>query len=127
MNDLKNLSILIVDDEPLIREILEFEIQNLGGTTTLAENGVIAFELIQKNKFDVVISDVTMPGGDGIKLAELISKLSEPKPVVFLCSGFGDNTVEKAKELGVSEIFAKPFDREYMAKAIQKAIATKTT
>ena len=123
MNELTNLTILVVDDEPLIREILEFEIQSFGAKTLQAENSTTAINLIQKNKIDVVISDVTMPGGGGLELAEALFHMKCPKPLLFLCSGFGDNTAHRALELGVSEIFPKPFDREMMLSSIQKALA----
>ena len=67
---LLNVSILLVDDEVDLREIISEEFTSAGALVTCAENGRKAFEVLQKNKFDIVFSDVRMTGGDGIELIQ---------------------------------------------------------
>jgi two-component system response regulator ResD len=102
--------ILIVDDEPMIREILKEAFEIAKFTVHEAKNGREAFKLVQEIQYNCVLSDVRMPGGDGIELAKNICELIGPKPKVFLVTGFIDMTTLKAKEWGVIKIFEKPFD-----------------
>ena len=77
----KSYKILVVDDEPDLRELLADEFEYAGHKPFLASNGKEAYDLCTNEEFDAVISDVRMPGGDGIELLEDIetdgSELSE--------------------------------------------------
>jgi YesN/AraC family two-component response regulator len=102
--------VLIVDDEPMIREIFK-EIFSMESFDVIeAQNGREAFGKIKQQHFDCVVSDVRMPGGDGFELAMNIRSHTGHKPKIFFVSGFSDVTIEKAKEANVIKIFAKPFD-----------------
>jgi len=124
MKLLEGFKVLVVDDDEMLREMIAYVFKRNGAHVLEAENGTTAFDLVQKNNFDVVFSDVRMPGGDGIELAENISKLSGKRPLVFICTGFSDLTPEKAKELSVSEIFEKPFDHSLMIEKIAVYLKT---
>lgn len=102
--------ILIVDDEPMIREIFKEAFEAIGFVVYEAQNGREAFRLIQQNPCDCVLSDVRMPGGDGVELAKNIHHLAGPKPKIFLVTGFSDLNTQKATEWGVEKVFDKPFD-----------------
>lgn len=105
-----NIKILIVDDEELIREILSEAFTLYGGSVDLAESGFDAIAKIQKNSYDLVITDIRMPNGDGIFLLESIKKLTSPRPKLFVCSAYNDLSEEKIKDLGILKIFTKPFE-----------------
>jgi CheY-like chemotaxis protein len=110
--------ILIVDDEPMLREILKEAFETANFAVHEAENGCEAFRLVREIQFDCVLSDIQMPGGDGKALAKNIHELPGPKPKVFLVTGFNDLTPQKAKELGVIKIFDKPFDFKAVLAAV---------
>ncbi|MBS1968915.1 MAG: response regulator [Bdellovibrionales bacterium] len=101
--------ILIVDDEPMIREIFKEAFEAVGFIAHDAQNGRAAFQSIMNESYDCVLSDVRMPGGDGVELAKNIFHMSGPKPQVFLVTGFSDVNTQKAIEWGVQKIFDKPF------------------
>ena len=85
----KSLKILIVDDEPLLREVLGLHLNGLGHQVVFeASNGVEAFDIFRFNSgmIDLVITDRDMIGGNGVKLIEDIKGLSPTTPVI-LCSG----------------------------------------
>ncbi len=123
MKALDKISILVVDDEEALREILIEELTYHGATVVGADNGTLAFELLKKQTYDVVISDVRMPGGDGINLLKDIDRALFPKPKIFLCTGFSDLSELNAKNLGVLEVFPKPFDMEKMVQSVFKALS----
>ena len=108
MSALDGKKLLIVDDEPDLREMLEFEFEMSGASVTTAANGREAFEKVKSGNFDLVISDIRMPGGDGVELIQRMQRDSVKTPLIFI-SGFADIQVDEAYELGASGYFAKPF------------------
>jgi YesN/AraC family two-component response regulator len=123
MKTLDKKFILIVDDEELIREILIEELTFYGANVISAENGTVAFELIQKNKFDAVITDVRMPNGNGLVLIKNINSKIQDKPKIFICSGYNDISETEIQSLNVSYTFNKPFEREDFIAIISKNLA----
>ncbi|WP_413289314.1 response regulator [Bdellovibrio sp. HCB337] len=114
--------ILIVDDEPMIRELLKEAFESIGFTVHEAENGREAFRLVREIPFECVLSDLRMPGGDGIELANEIHKAPGPKPKMFLMTGYSDITLQKAQALGVLKIFEKPFNFKDLLQEVSKAV-----
>ena len=114
--------ILVVDDEPMLREILKDFLEMGSYKVEEAHNGHEAFKMIGQSSFDCVISDVRMPNGDGTELAKNIFNMQGAKPKVFLATGFSDISDEQAKSLGVEKVLHKPFDYNELLNAIRKAI-----
>ncbi|MCK5350367.1 MAG: response regulator, partial [Desulfobacula sp.] len=83
------VSILIVDDEEDIRDVLEIALKDIGYTVFLAENGKKAFELFKLKRPDIVITDIKMPVMDGIELLRQIKRES-PETEVLMITGHGD-------------------------------------
>lgn len=101
---------LVVDDDEMLREVIRDILAFEGAQVTEAENGAVAFSLVQSIQFDVVVSDVRMPGGDGIALAKNISELQGKKPLVFICSGFNDLSPNQIRNFQIIKVFDKPFE-----------------
>ncbi len=119
MNRLNKKRILVVDDEELLREILIEELSYYGADVVGAENGTVAFEMIKNQKFDAVITDVRMPGGNGIVLIRNInSYFSVGKPKLFICSGYNDITPLEIGTMNIAHSFSKPFDRDSFIKVV---------
>ena len=104
------IRVLIVDDEELIREILVDAFTQKGAKVDMAESGNEALTKVHNNKYDMVITDINMPNGDGISFLENIKKMPQPTPKLFVCSAYNDFTPARIKELGISKIFTKPID-----------------
>lgn len=121
-NPLEGKRILLVDDEDFLREVLCEIFNSHGAITRSAENGTIALDLLKSEKFDAVISDIRMPGGDGLSLAENINTQLDYQPKIFLCSGFNDIPPEKTNTLDVVEIFTKPFSVDKMIDSVSQAL-----
>lgn len=114
--------IMIVDDEPGIRESLKeyFEIQDL--STVITECGEEALKLLDSNQFDLILSDVRMPKGDGRFLLREVKKKNIFKPLFLLMSGFTDLTVEEAGNEGAAALFIKPFNPVQILETIKKLL-----
>ena len=119
-----NERILLVDDEQAIVDIGKKMLERLGYTVSIRTNGVEALELFknQPEKYDLVITDLTMPNMTGEKLARELLKIHSGIPVI-LCTGFSDQlTKEEAIEIGVKDFIMKPVAMNQMSKSIRKAL-----
>jgi CheY-like chemotaxis protein len=79
MKSLKDATVLVVDDEDELREIFVDEFRAIGAKVFEARQGVEALEILRREKIDVLLSDVRMPGGDGISLIRNIDKEIRPQ------------------------------------------------
>lgn len=114
--------ILVVDDEPMLCEILKDFLELDAYEVSEAHSGKEAFEMIAVDSFDCVISDVRMPDGDGAELAQKILNMHGKKPIVFLTTGFSDISDEYAKSLHVVEVLHKPFVYEELLSSVRKMV-----
>lgn len=118
--------ILIVDDEKLIRAgILKILSDAYGSDASLleAKNGLEALEICKSQFPNVMITDIRMPGMNGVELMEAVSAL-ERKPVMIVLSGYDDFSYAKAAiESGASSYILKPVDSQELLKAVDKALA----
>lgn len=71
------MKLLVVDDDPMIREVCRVMLNSLGHSVTLSKNGAEAMELFADNSFDLVLSDRMMPEVDGITLLNWIKSISD--------------------------------------------------
>jgi PAS domain S-box-containing protein len=116
--------ILFVDDEPILVELAEKMLSKLGYTVVTQSTSSEALELFQKgpDKYDLVITDMTMPVMTGDKMAQRIMEIRSDIPII-LCSGYSNHiSEEKAKKIGIREFVIKPLEMNELAKAIRKAL-----
>jgi len=115
-------NILIVDDERSMREVLEIFLKNEGYNVTTAGDGMTAIEAIQKDIFDLVITDLRMPNISGIDLLKTIKEIS-PDTVVVIITAFGttESAVE-AMKLGAFDYIQKPFRMDDIRLVVNNAI-----
>src|SRR3954462_11480253 len=101
-------SVLIVDDEEIIRELLQLHLANAGYDVCAAEDPVAAAHIILKRNSDLLIVDVEMPYMNGYEFVAALKADPETKsiPVVFLTTR--DDVVEHAKKLGAAAYLTKP-------------------
>ena len=112
----------IVEDEVDLREPLATEFESWGCEVFQAGDGKAAFELVQRHKIDAVVTDVRMPGGDGVELLAKIKDLNDAVPVVMLITGFADLSKEDAYDLGAECILAKPFSLDEILAAVRRIV-----
>ena len=115
-------TILIVDDEKNYPLILSAVLQEEGYETLTANSGTEALEILNHADVDMVLTDMKMPGMDGIELMEKI-KADHPHLPIIMMTAYG--TVEKAVEAmqkGAYNYILKPFDNERLIIFIKKAI-----
>jgi CheY-like chemotaxis protein len=112
--------ILVADDEPAVRGALKILLEIDQHTVTEAQDGVEAFDLVAKEKFDLVITDYEMPRMRGNELAARVKKLIASQPILMITAyaerlGSSDNPVDA--------ILSKPFDFEDLRRAIAQLLS----
>ncbi len=123
---LKGKKILVVDDEIDLREIISEDLELLGAEVFNAENGRSAFELAKVVHPDLIVSDVRMPGGDGIELLSRVKDLPQkPSPHVFLITGFADVSPEEATSMGARGMLSKPFNLKQLRDLVSETLSEK--
>jgi two-component system response regulator LytT len=121
------LTALIIDDEPLARQELQYLLERAGGVEVLAQgtNGIEAVELIREHKPDVVFLDVQMPGLDGFAVLKKLLDRKVPMPQVVFATAFNQYAV-RAFEVNAVDYLLKPFDRKRVMQTIEKAMARRS-
>lgn len=117
--------ILIVDDEPLIRDALAFKLTKDGYTVETAEDGEKAIEMVEGSTYDIIISDVMMPFVSGFELLKILKERGTEAPVLLLTSLNSENAVLKAFDLGADDFMTKPFSPNELSVRIKKLMAKK--
>ena len=119
--------ILIVDDEPSIRDLLRLSLEAADHEVLQAECGAAAIRILEEatEPIDLVITDILMPDGDGIELISNLRKRDDAPPVVAITGGglmLDYSSLSTAKSLGASAIMTKPFSCAELQETIQSLI-----
>lgn len=113
------LSVLLVEDNEQVREFAQHLLEDLDCRVLAATDAEEALRLLEKERFDLVFSDVIMPGLSGIELARLVHERHPALPVV-LASGYSEEVVKGGA--GQLEFVRKPYGRESLAAALSRAL-----
>jgi two-component system response regulator LytT len=118
------LTAVIIDDEPLGRQELQYLLEGAGGVQVLAQgsNGIEAVELIRSHHPDIVFLDVQMPGLDGFAVLKKLLDGKMPMPQVVFATAY-DRYAVRAFEVDAVDYLLKPFDKKRVMQTIEKARA----
>src|SRR4030067_336485 len=119
--------ILIVDDEPIIRDILIRKLTSSGYKPVAVENAFEAFDKMREKPFPVILSDIMMPGIDGIELIKKVRVLYPDTAVVMITAVSNANAAIEALKHGASDYLIKPFNLEEIVISIKNALEALST
>ena len=122
-------TILVVDDEKDLRELLQMDLEDQGYQVIVAEGGNPAFELVNGpngQKIDLIISDMRMPDGTGFELLQKLSELKSAPPIVLFLTGYADLSLEEAYHLGAQGILQKPWKSEELSEKVAQALTPRS-
>lgn len=117
---LSDLSILYVEDEDCIREMLRDVLKGDFKRFVIAKDGVEGLKKFKNSEFDIVITDIEMPNMDGMELAKEIKKISKETPVVLLTAYSEKERLFRAIDVGVNKYLVKPFTPDKLLDIICK-------
>ena len=113
---------LVIDDEQSMRDFLSIMLKKEGHDVVAAENGSDALKAVQTEIFDLVISDVKMPGLNGIDVLKTVKEVSPETVVVMITAYATAETAVEAMKLGAYDYITKPFKVDEIKLIIQKAL-----
>lgn len=117
-------TILAVDDSASIRQMVAFTLKGAGYEVIEAIDGQDALDKANTHRVNLVLTDINMPRMDGLKLLELLRKLSHYKtiPILMLTTESGDEMKAKGRAAGATGWLVKPFDPKRLLEVITKVI-----
>ena len=118
-------SILVVDDEPIMQEILGDFLREEGYSIDIAGSGEEGVELAQKSSYDCAIVDLMMPGIDGIETMQKLREIDTSLPVIVVTAFASVESAVEAMKRGAFEYITKPFKNDEVLVVLQKAIRTR--
>ncbi|OMI09055.1 two-component system response regulator [Bacillus swezeyi] len=121
-----NEKILIVDDQYGIRVLLNEVFNKEGYKTFQAANGIQALDIVKKQRPDLVLLDMKIPGMDGIEILKRMKVIDEEIRVIIM-TAYGElDMIQESKELGALTHFAKPFDIDEIREAVKTYLPIKS-
>ena len=115
------ITILVVDDDLMVRGVLEQLLARKGYAIKGVSSGREALDFIKNNPVDLVVTDIVMPEMSGFELLQVIKK-SFPEVGVIMMTGYGDAcSVKEALSLGADEYITKPFKGQEVSLIIERA------
>lgn len=115
--------ILIIDDEPDMLKLLSMILrEKTAYEITTTNNPVEAVELVKKGGFDLVISDLKMPGIDGMEIIDAVKSVDVDTPVIIITAFASVESATEAIQKGGFDFITKPFRKEQILFTIEKAL-----
>ncbi|MDX9739882.1 MAG: response regulator [Gammaproteobacteria bacterium] len=120
-------AILIVDDSPSMRRMVAFALTEAGHLVTEAEDGRKALALAERAAADLVVSDMNMPGMNGIELVGELRRLPAYRstPILMLTTETSDDMKGKARSAGASGWIVKPFDPDRLIGIVSRLLGNR--
>ena len=114
VDPLKNLQVLLVEDNEINQEIAVALLESMGANVRVANNGQESLDILAEESFDVVLMDIQMPVMDGLTATELIRKQGRPEirniPIIAMTAHVMQEDKDKSKQAGMNEHITKPID-----------------
>ena len=110
--------ILVVDDEPEVRQLMEHFLTECGYEVRIAENGRLALAALDTFMADVVLLDMHMPEMDGLETLKRLTARSPSLPVIMVTVNEDVETTTHLLQMGVADYVPKPFNLDYLEQAI---------
>ena len=114
--------ILVIDDEPVVRALLDILLSQKGYDVVLADGGWEGLELYRREHPDVVVLDLKMPELDGVTVLKHIRSIDLTQPVIILTGAATPETKQQVLELGVTEIVEKEFTLDLLGDALKRLL-----
>ncbi|OGF49494.1 MAG: hypothetical protein A2231_01720 [Candidatus Firestonebacteria bacterium RIFOXYA2_FULL_40_8] len=120
--EFKNNKILVVDDEPSIREILKSVLSASGYSVTLSHSAEDAYSKFSKDEFDLILSDNNMPGDTGLQLIRAIKYINQDAKTILMTGGDISLLADEMRHVKVCGFVQKPFEIDEVVGMINEVL-----
>lgn len=114
--------LLIVDDENELRDAISENLELCGFEVVSSKSGNEAIEILKNSDFDLILSDMRMPDGDGITLLDAVRKSNPKLPVLVFMTGYSDVSSNDCITRGAQLVVSKPFSHDDLMQALRKML-----
>ncbi|MCA9959640.1 MAG: response regulator [Chloroflexota bacterium] len=117
-------SVLVVDDEPMARTLLRLMLVRAGFNVVEAEDGFDALAKVKKNRPDIILLDVMMPGIDGFAVCESLRNEADTAslPIIMLSAKTDLSSISKGLRVGATKYLTKPISPDELTRHVQEAL-----
>jgi CheY-like chemotaxis protein len=115
--------VLIVDDEPVMRELIELTLEGAGHAVESVESGRAALERLARHAYDLIVCDLHMPDRDGPAVYRAIERRSPPRPAFLFVTGYADGgPYEEFIRTVPVPVVGKPFDINVLRETVRRML-----
>jgi len=111
--------ILVVDDDRIILEVVKLILEREGIAAFCVESGEEALEKLNERTFSLMITDLNMPGLDGLELSRIGLEIAPQMPIIMDTGSISPRITHLAKEIGISKVLSKPFPPKVLLETIR--------
>jgi DNA-binding NtrC family response regulator len=119
---MRKISLLLIDDDPSLRRVIEFSLSEQGHRVRTAATGEEGLALFEKEAFDAVVTDITMPGMSGIEVLRKVHARDPELPVIVITAYGTIESAVDAMRQGAFDYLTKPFDRDELRITLERAV-----
>jgi DNA-binding response OmpR family regulator len=125
---MKNPTILVVDDEQKLLDLITFRLQHLGYRVLTVKSGEDALEIVKTQQPDLIILDIAMPGMDGLSVCARLrgSQAFASTPILMLTARSGVDDVNRAITMGADDYIVKPYDPAVLEMKLRRYVGSNT-
>jgi CheY-like chemotaxis protein len=121
-------TILVIEDDDISRELMRMALQSRGHGVTVAEDGVAGFDAALFMKPDLIVTDIQMPGADGVHVVRRVRDTATLEDIpILVTTAFGTGTATFALQLGANAYEPKPLNLESFLSTVDRLLATRDT
>ncbi|MFM5907892.1 MAG: cell cycle two-component system response regulator CpdR [Novosphingobium sp.] len=120
------IRILLAEDEDAMRTYLARALENAGNEVVAVDRGTAALPLLEREHFDLLLSDIVMPEMDGIELAQRCAEVSPETKVMFI-TGFAAVTLKASREAPQARVLSKPFHLKDLVMEVERVFGLQNT
>ncbi|MBN2340682.1 MAG: response regulator [Deltaproteobacteria bacterium] len=117
--------VLVIDDDPFIRDVLKQTLERNSFAVTLADDGEEGLQKFATDSFDLVITDLIMPKKEGVETIAELKKIAPEVKIIAISGGYrlpAENYLKIASTLGVNGTLIKPFEKSELIAAVNKVL-----
>jgi CheY-like chemotaxis protein len=115
--------VLIVDDEPVMRELIEVALEDAGHAVESVESGRAALERLAQHTYDLVVCDLHMPDRDGPAVYRAIARRPSPRPAFLVIKGYADGgPYEQFNRATQAPVMIKPFGIDVLRETVSRLL-----